>query len=304
MGKANGPRKPKPKPAERGPGITSILVAGFKSIATKQEIDIKPLTVLAGANSSGKTSMMQPLLLLKQTLEVSYDPGPLLLNGPHVRFTSAHQLFSLLGPNAGAPCFSVGVTLDNQEQVVTSFTPDGEHPVNVSETEVSTPQWKGVVHDDLSPNDLWSLLPPVVAMHLDDTTPDWRRTLTGGIVRRRCFLEGDVRVTGFPVKWRGPSEIVDGQLRRVLHLPGLRGNPERTYRLSGVGPGFPGTFENYVASIIAHWQRDEDTRRIAGLNEDLGKLGLTWKATAQRVSDTEVSLSVGRLPEGGARRSG
>ena len=36
--------------------------------------------------------MMQPLLLLKQTLEAQYDPGPLLLNGPNVKFTSVGQI--------------------------------------------------------------------------------------------------------------------------------------------------------------------------------------------------------------------
>jgi hypothetical protein len=63
-------------------GITGITVGGFKSIATSQSIEIRPLTILAGANSSGKTSFLQPLLLLKQTLEAPYDPGPLLLDGP------------------------------------------------------------------------------------------------------------------------------------------------------------------------------------------------------------------------------
>ena len=47
-------------------GITKITVGGFKSIAQEQTIEIRPLTILAGANSSGKSSMMQPLLLLKQ----------------------------------------------------------------------------------------------------------------------------------------------------------------------------------------------------------------------------------------------
>ncbi|MGI9105730.1 MAG: AAA family ATPase, partial [Pyrinomonadaceae bacterium] len=60
-------------PAEKG--ITKITVAGYKSISREQSIEIRPLTILAGANSSGKSSMMQPLLLLKQTLEASYDPG-------------------------------------------------------------------------------------------------------------------------------------------------------------------------------------------------------------------------------------
>ena len=56
-------------------GITKIAVKGFKSIAEEREIDIRPLTILAGANSSGKSSIMQPLLMLKQTLEAPYDNG-------------------------------------------------------------------------------------------------------------------------------------------------------------------------------------------------------------------------------------
>src|SRR5215831_15213146 len=73
------------------PAITSLSVSGFKSIVEEQTLEVRPLTLLAGANSSGKSSMMQPLLLLKQTLEAPYDPGPLLLNGPNVRFTSFAQ---------------------------------------------------------------------------------------------------------------------------------------------------------------------------------------------------------------------
>ena len=37
---------------------------------------------------------MQPLLLLKQTLESSYDPGPLLLAGPILKYTSSKQFIS------------------------------------------------------------------------------------------------------------------------------------------------------------------------------------------------------------------
>ena len=81
--------------AEETPqGITRITVSGFKSIADERSIDIRPLTILAGANSSGKTSIMQPLLLMKQTLEATYDPGGLLLSGPNVRFTKASLSWS------------------------------------------------------------------------------------------------------------------------------------------------------------------------------------------------------------------
>ena len=77
--------KSQPRPPEEG--ITRLTVAGYKSIEQEQSIEIRPLTLLAGANSSGKSSVMQPLLLLKQTLEAAYDPGALLLNGPNVKFT-------------------------------------------------------------------------------------------------------------------------------------------------------------------------------------------------------------------------
>ena len=62
-------------------GITKIAVSGFKSLAEECAIDIRPLTILAGANSSGKSSIMQPLLMLKQTLEAPYDPGPAIDRG-------------------------------------------------------------------------------------------------------------------------------------------------------------------------------------------------------------------------------
>jgi predicted ATPase len=71
-----------PKPDNGPEGIWKIPVCGYKSLCSEQGLEIRPLTILAGANSSGKTSVMQPLLLLKQTLEAAYDPGPLLLDGP------------------------------------------------------------------------------------------------------------------------------------------------------------------------------------------------------------------------------
>ena len=89
MSKSNGASGDSPKTP---PAITSLSVSGFKSIVDEQTIEIRPLTLLAGANSSGKSSMMQPLLLLKQTLEAPYDPGPLLLNGPNVKFTSVNAI--------------------------------------------------------------------------------------------------------------------------------------------------------------------------------------------------------------------
>src|SRR5436309_13865438 len=102
-------------------GITRITVSGYKSISQEQSIEVRPLTILAGANSSGKSSIMQPLLLLKQTLEASYDPGALRLDGPNVRFTSAEQFLSHVGRGKHTDVFSVGIEAGDKGSLTTYF---------------------------------------------------------------------------------------------------------------------------------------------------------------------------------------
>jgi predicted ATPase len=57
-------------------------LTNFKSFKGKTEIDLAPITVLAGANSSGKSTIIQSLLLLKQTLQYVPATRALGLNGP------------------------------------------------------------------------------------------------------------------------------------------------------------------------------------------------------------------------------
>ena len=99
---AVGPRRR--RGSQPAPSITAITVEGYKSLSEEVTVELGPLTVLAGANSSGKSSVVQPLLLLKQTLEASYDPGPLRIDGPNVEFTAVDQFFSRTGRHKASVC--------------------------------------------------------------------------------------------------------------------------------------------------------------------------------------------------------
>lgn len=131
MKKLRASKKTQPLPEE----ITQITVSGYKSIRQEQSIEIKPLTILAGANSSGKSSIMQPLLLLKQTLEASYDPGALLLNGPNVKFTSADQLLSHIGREGRTETFYIGMRAGSNTTLTTYFK---KHPSGGLDTQQMT----------------------------------------------------------------------------------------------------------------------------------------------------------------------
>jgi predicted ATPase len=62
--------------------LTSIRLQSFKSFADSGEIPLAPLTVIFGRNNTGKSSILQSLLILRQTLDTPADVARLNLRGP------------------------------------------------------------------------------------------------------------------------------------------------------------------------------------------------------------------------------
>lgn len=63
--------------------LKSITLENYKCFKDKTKIDIAPLTILCGGNSSGKSSIFKSLLLLKQSYENSSSTNELTLNGTY-----------------------------------------------------------------------------------------------------------------------------------------------------------------------------------------------------------------------------
>jgi hypothetical protein len=289
--------------------ISGITVCGYKSIFTPQTIGIAPLTILAGANSSGKSSIMQPLLLLKQTIEAPGDPGALRLDGDHVRFTSTEQLLSHPSGQAAAPIFTVEIRLKAEESLHIAFRREERKGFTVDRMIYGAGQERIEITEGMSHEAIIGILPePWKSFHQDFTKRD--KTARWSVFRDRCFLAFDLvseKGPGRRIRF-GPAGISPSAdfvpfIQGIIHLPGLRGNPRRTYPKAAVGSYFQGTFEPYVASVIAKWQ-SEDAAEMKQLGAALEAMGLTWKVRAEPVDDTQVELRVGRLVHprrGGAR---
>jgi predicted ATPase len=271
-------------------GITRITVKGFKSIADECSIEIRPLTILAGANSSGKSSIMQPILMMKQTLEAPYDPGPLLIDGPNVRFTSAEQFLSQLDGEVMGK-FSMGLEVESS--------------ISFNETFINKPQAGMEIAEISYKNEvnITILRPDMARGEIMAAYPRWARqsekSYTVKIERDRSFLElkNVMDEDGLLYIKTGFSSAYVNAILSLIHVPALRGNPERNYKKTSVGPMFPGTFEIYAASLISHWQANEDTR-LNDLGTALEKLGLTWKVSSKKVDDVSVEVMVGRFIHG------
>src|SRR5207244_11333114 len=71
--------------------LREYQLTNFKAFAGPETIPIRPLTLIFGPNSSGKSSILQSLLLLKQTLEEANSSTPLLPKGKLVDLGDYHE---------------------------------------------------------------------------------------------------------------------------------------------------------------------------------------------------------------------
>ncbi len=293
--------------------ITRIQVKGYKSLKDEISVKIKPLTIIAGANSSGKSSLMEPLLLLKQTLEASGDPGALKLNGDHVKFTDADQLLHKSPKGKTDTKFIVGIYFNDKDSIKLSFAHQKGKGFDVDETQYSLHGRDLHLKKDQSSDELkeifsekFNLPEYLIEMHKDSTgsnkLPEYKP------VRSRCFLKIGLEYekntfSNFPFDFFYFRSFQYEQIiKSILHLPGLRGNPQRTYPVNSTDGIYPGTFELYTASVIHKWQSDPKfSHKIDLLNQALFKTGLTSKVTASQSNDTELELKISRFTESGGQ---
>ena len=280
--------------------LASVTVDGFKSLYSPCRIAVRPLTLLAGANSSGKSSQMQPVLMMKQTLAASYDPGALQLLGPNVKVTSRDQILSRRPRQTRLRSFGVTLETFGWYSVALRFLESESAGLEVSSMECKESGGPGItLRSGMTPSQIWE-----AATENREIDEGFHVQYEGAqVVRNRCFL--GIAATGLdassgpywppPFYYYHPISTVALAIRSLIHLPGLRGNPEREYPATSVGAVVDGHFQNYAPSVILHWQEKEEISKVKALGDAMRRLGLTWKVEAKRINDAQIQINVGRL---------
>jgi len=278
--------------------IERVIVDGFKSFAERTEVALRPLTILAGANGAGKSTIMQALLLFKQTLESDYDAGPLRIDGPHVAFTHVEQML-WSGPPERATHFTLGLHIGSDVGYEATFrqVERGVPPLKITQATYVHRDQRAALSLEPSQEQLAAYLQLLSSLGVNR-----QDFVSSGHVQRQGFFPfipsltraRDGEQADSLSLFRPPiSPDVERDVRGIIHLPELRGNPSRTYPVAAVGSSFQGPFTHYVASVIVEWQRRQDGR-LDRLSEDLKALGLTSCVRAHQVSDVALAIRVGR----------
>ncbi len=265
---------------------TRLRLGNFKC---HREVDLRlaPITAFFGANSSGKTSLLQALLLLKQTAASADRASVLNLGSEHDRF-QAGSFRGLLG--------DVGLPLD----IGLSWAPHGrtmpwDDQLSGLRGEVAASDWLAFSTRLSQPGSNGSRQGVAVVDHLRYGFGDVKSIHYDGselpplraegfdLVRQggpHRWLPGPVKCYGFPdevgAEYQDAGFVFDLQLaleqvlKRVLHLGPLRDHGRREYRWSGTVPEDVGAKgERFVELLLARQGADPPS---AGTGEAFAEL--------------------------------
>jgi predicted ATPase len=89
--------------------FSAIRLKNFKAYRDSREIELRPLTILLGANNSGKSSLLHAILLLAQTLADTTSRQPLVTSGAYVDLGGYYDII-WGGQSSASRKFTIGLT--------------------------------------------------------------------------------------------------------------------------------------------------------------------------------------------------
>jgi len=266
--------------------ITKMFAQSFKSWKDTGEIRLAPITGLFGSNSSGKTSLLQLLLMLKQTTESS-DRSQVLNLGDKGSLVELGTFRDVLFNHAEASTMRCGLEWslpqsliidDPEHEGQTLFTgsslafdtevdENGSGRMSVKKLDYGFAGQNFGMKRQLKAKDKFDLFPEKKA-----AGGNFRFTRTPG---RAWPLPAPVKCYGFPAEakayYQNAAFLADMELAfekqfsRIFYLGPLRDYPKREYTWAGSQPGDMGQRgERVVDALLASRERKERISRGKG----------------------------------------
>src|SRR5579859_4425195 len=119
--------------------LKSWSIQNFKAILDSGELKLAPVTVLAGRNSSGKSSLIQSILMIAQTLSNRLPDRALLPQGPIVQLGTFEDILS---EQTDLRTITVGFTLEvereEQEEQEELINEEGFERIDIDSVKITT----------------------------------------------------------------------------------------------------------------------------------------------------------------------
>jgi len=283
--------------------LTDLRVRNLKSIADSGEVRLRPLTFLMGPNSSGKSTLLQAILVAKQTVDSRDLTNPLAIDGDLVQlgsyreFVHRHERRRRLQLTYGFTSDSLASSALERYRV-RSLTLSAEFSYNqktlqIFPTEVSyftQPQQyeytkrrlsakRSVAEFGTAREPEFSTTVPAAAKFYDFTNLSLRpgRSREADLASRLPFYL---------------TRAFEAQLGSTFYVGPLRTGPQRTYVASGETPQDVGLRGESTPAILwaARWNRRLGDTVLGPLGDWLSKFAISAKLEVKRIGGTYFAL--------------
>ncbi len=285
--------------------FTSLHIQNFKSWADTGEMRMAPITGFFGTNSSGKTAILQFILMLKQTVESSDRNRILHLGGDRYSYVDLGTTYDIVHNHQFPSQIEFSLTWKPyKENRFTITIPSGLYYSIPGDTSTAAPMWhlyrsllKFNARIDINQNEVglnffkysfqtedqnWNELGVRASSSNNELLKN--AFMSGGLYD--CFSRlladyGNIVNPFKPYKTFIPSEFdlytnlysaFENLFVNTYYLAPLRAYPERTYLWSGEKPQDVGKFgELTVAALLASRKTDPNVEiSVAKALKDLG----------------------------------
>lgn len=287
-----------------------LSVEGYKSIVDKCSINLSGLAVIAGTNSSGKSGFMQPFLILKQTIENNTDGDSLIINGENTNLTESNQILSKSKKDNSFSVYVEYLEKTKKDEAKceskVTFSYDEKEGFLASESSLIGNNKNITLTKKMSAKKLaeelkkYNLAEGEFLNSFFDSVKKTQKDFVTRIGTSKPFLtiemvpsnKIDKKLNFFSIGF-APNKKIEEITEGIIHIPGIRSNPERQYRLESYTTKYQGRFDKYIASIIYNWCQKSD-KKLDMLKDILKYLGLATYIEAKKINEAHISLDISR----------
>lgn len=287
--------------------ISRVHIENFKGFSGGVDVEIKPITLFIGANSSGKSSCIHALACLAQTVKVSNSDTPLVLDD---EFANVHlgRFVEVAHSRSYQDVITLGVGIDSASYLELLRVKDGEEirgrrakgTINARYSFKCTKRTQNI---DISEAELTA---GKVSFQLKKSSPGhYVLSLPGSKISAKVkrdsafFVDvgsmlvgnsaGDFAIFEQTMPLRSAQETLKNELQKTLYLGPFRQAPVRGYSTRGSFPAEVGAQGESTITILANETIQSQSRphlkQIAGW---LSTLGLAKTVDVARVARSDI----------------
>lgn len=290
--------------------ISSVYIGNFKGFGKEVKIEIKPITVVIGANSSGKSSLIHALAAMAQTSRVTTDTRPLVLDD---EFAYVHlgRFIEVIHSKKYDDAITLGVGIKDVDYHVfgekfqsTVETAEGIQKLNykcsLRTQEVSIEKGffsVGKNEYDLSKNSKKSL---IVRQRSTNLSFPVSRSNGTSFDLDMALLPPNEETFFRTFPFKELSIQINRELRNTLYLGPFRQAPARRYASRGANPTEVGAMGESAVTLLANEAIQSRSRpNSKKIHHWLQELGLAKSINVSRIGTSDLFDVSLELPKGG-----